>query len=84
MDFQEANFVINDGQHRCAAIDMALKENPAIGEESISVLLFPYESKARVQQMFADLNRYVVKTNNPTNILVDHRDTLWENNPGGV
>lgn len=76
MDFQEANFVINDGQHRCAAIHHALKENPAIGEESISVLLFPYENKARVQQMFADLNRYVVKTNNPTNILVDHRDTL--------
>src|SRR5439155_4508907 len=45
MDFEDANFVINDGQHRCAAIAHAIKENPAIGEETISVLLFPYESR---------------------------------------
>src|SRR6266699_5592075 len=76
MDFEEADFVINDGQHRCAAIAQAIKENPALGEESISVLLFPYESKERVQQMFADLNRYVVKTNMATNIIFDHHDTL--------
>src|SRR6266516_1218840 len=61
MDFEQAEFVINDGQHRCAAIAHALKESPALGDESISVLLFPYESKERVQQMFSDLNRYVVK-----------------------
>src|SRR6266446_3993842 len=41
MDFEDADFVINDGQHRCAAIFHALKENPALGAESISVLLFP-------------------------------------------
>ena len=41
MDFEEANFVINDGQHRCAAITQAVRENPALGDESISVLLFP-------------------------------------------
>ena len=74
MDFQDANFVINDGQHRCAAIAHAIKANPAIGEESISVLLFPYESKARVQQMFSDLNRYVQKPPRPLNILFDQRD----------
>ncbi len=44
MDFEDANFVINDGQHRCAAIHQALQANPALGEESMSVLLFPYES----------------------------------------
>src|SRR5881296_4716148 len=71
MDFEEADFVINDGQHRCAAIAQAIKENPALGEESISVLLFPYESKQRVQQMFSDLNRYVVKTAKSLDILFD-------------
>jgi DNA sulfur modification protein DndB len=76
MDFEDANFVINDGQHRCAAIYQALQANPALGEESISVLLFPYENKERVQQMFADLNRHVVKTNMATNIIFDHHDTL--------
>jgi DNA sulfur modification protein DndB len=76
MDFEEANFVINDGQHRCAAIAAALQQNPALAEESISVLLFGYESLGRVQQMFSDLNRYVAKTSKSLDILYDKRDTI--------
>ncbi len=76
MEFEDANFVINDGQHRCAAIAAALKENPSLGEESISVLLFPYESLDRVQQMFSDLNRFVSKTSRSLDILYDKRDPL--------
>ena len=76
MDFEKANFVINDGQHRCAAIAQALDQNPAVGDESISVLLFPYESRERVQQMFSDLNRFVVKTSKSLDILYDKRDPL--------
>jgi DNA sulfur modification protein DndB len=78
MEFEDANFVINDGQHRCAAIAQAIKENPALGEETISVLLFPYENKERVQQMFSDLNRFVVKTSKSLDILFDKRDLLAE------
>lgn len=76
MEFEDANFVINDGQHRCAAIAAAVKENPTLGEETISVLLFPYEDRDRVQQMFSDLNRYVVKTSKSLDILYDKRDDL--------
>jgi DNA sulfur modification protein DndB len=76
MEFENANFVINDGQHRCAAIAGALKENPALGDEAISVLLFPYENRDRVQQMFSDLNRYVAKTSKSLDILYDKRDML--------
>jgi DNA sulfur modification protein DndB len=76
MEFEDANFVINDGQHRCAAIAGAIKENPAVGEESISVLLFPYENRERVQQMFSDLNRFVVKTSKSLDILFDKRDEM--------
>src|SRR4051794_27987424 len=76
MDFDSASFVINDGQHRCAAIAQAIKMNPALAEESISVLLFPYESRARVQQMFSDLNRYVAKTSKSLDILFDKRDPM--------
>ncbi len=36
--------IINDGQHRCAAIVEALKKNPELGSQTISVLLFPYEN----------------------------------------
>ena len=76
MEFEQANFVINDGQHRCAAITQAVQANPAVGEESISVLLFPYENRDRVQQMFSDLNRNVAKTSKSLDILFDHRDPM--------
>jgi DNA sulfur modification protein DndB len=68
--------IINDGQHRCAGIAQALKQNPTLGEHTISVLLFPYESRERVQQMFSDLNRNVVKTSKSLDILYDHRDPI--------
>lgn len=66
--------VINDGQHRAAGIAAAIKENPAIGEHTISILLFPWENKDRVQQMFSDLNRFVQKTSKSLDILYDKRD----------
>jgi hypothetical protein len=58
----DARFIINDGQHRCAGIAKAIEQNPALGEHTISILLFPWENKDRVQQMFSDLNRFVQKT----------------------
>jgi DNA sulfur modification protein DndB len=76
MDLEDAKFLINDGQHRCAAITAALSENPALGKERISVLLFPLENLERSQQMFTDLNRFVQKTSKSLNILYDHRDAL--------
>lgn len=76
MDFEKANFVINDGQHRCAAIAQALDQHPELGDEAISVLLFPYETRERVQQMFSDLNRFVAKTSKSLDILYDKRDPL--------
>lgn len=76
MDLEEMEFIINDGQHRAAAIASALKENPEIGKERISVLLFETESLERLQQMFSDLNRFVHKTSKSLDILYDHRDNL--------
>jgi DNA sulfur modification protein DndB len=72
----EANMVINDGQHRRAAIEEALKENPHIGDETISVVLFPFEDLDRMQQMFSDLNRTARKTSKSLDILYNHRDLL--------
>lgn len=70
--------IINDGQHRCAGIVEAIKSNPDIGDHNISVLLFPWESKERVQQMFSDLNRFVQKTSKSLDILYDKRDRISE------
>jgi DNA sulfur modification protein DndB len=67
---------INDGQHRCAGIVEAVKKNPELGSHTISVLLFPWESIARVQQMFTDLNRHVVKTSKSLDVLFDKRDPV--------
>lgn len=72
----EADLVINDGQHRRAAIEEALKENPTLGQECISIVLFPWEDLDRVQQMFSDLNRTARTTSKSLNILYNHRDLM--------
>ena len=76
MELENLEFIINDGQHRCAAIAAALKENPALGREKISVLLFETENLERLQQMFMDLNRFVQKTSKSLGMLYDRRDNL--------
>jgi len=52
-----ARFLINDGQHRRAAIEEALKDNPALGDETIAIVFFRIWVRPFAQQMFADLNR---------------------------
>ncbi len=70
----DARFVINDGQHRRAAFEQALKENPDVGDETIAVVFFLDIGLKRSQQMFTDLNRYAVHPDPSLNILYDHRD----------
>jgi len=76
MELENVEFIINDGQHRCAAIAAALHENPQIGKDKISVLFFETENLDRLQQMFSDLNRFAHKTSKSLDILYDHRDNL--------
>jgi DNA sulfur modification protein DndB len=76
MELEDIEFIINDGQHRCAAIGAALKENPALGKDKISVLLFETENSERLQQMFSDLNRFVQQTSKSLGMLYDRRDNL--------
>jgi len=72
----DTRFIINDGQHRRAAIEEALTMNPDIGDETISIVLFIDVGLARCQQMFADLNRYAVRPARSISVLYDHRDDL--------
>jgi len=76
MELENLELIINDGQHRSAGIAAAIKENPALGKDKISVLLFPMENLERLQLMFTDLNRYAHKTSKSLDILYDHRDNL--------
>jgi DNA sulfur modification protein DndB len=70
----KARFIINDGQHRRAAIEMALQECPELADESIAVVFFLDRGLARCQQMFADLNRYAIRPSRSLSVLYDHRD----------
>lgn len=69
-----ARFVVNDGQHRRAAIEMALDEEPSLGDETIAVVFFLDRGLDRSQQMFADLNRYAIRPSVSIGVLYDHRD----------
>lgn len=71
-----ARIVINDGQHRRAAIEEALKQVPELGTETISVVFFQDLNLARCQQMFADLNRHAARPTKSLSILYDYRDSL--------
>jgi DNA sulfur modification protein DndB len=71
-----ARFLLNDGQHRRAAIEEALKECPERGDESLSVVFFVDAGLKRSQQMFADLNRHAIRPTKSLGILYDRRDPL--------
>lgn len=71
-----AKFIINDGQHRRAAIEEALRTKPEIGDETISVVFFVDGGLLRSQQMFADLNKHAIRPTKSLGILYDLRDPL--------
>ncbi|MBN2836536.1 MAG: DNA sulfur modification protein DndB [Candidatus Delongbacteria bacterium] len=69
----ESKLIINDGQHRRAAIEEAIKLNPKLRDETISIVLFIDENLLKYQQMFSDLNQHAVNVSNSIGILYDHR-----------
>jgi len=74
----DARFIINDGQHRRAAIKAALEQKPELGNETISVVFFLDVGLARSQQMFSDLNRYAIRPPRSLGLLYDHRNAKAE------
>jgi DNA sulfur modification protein DndB len=72
----DAKFIINDGQHRRAAIEMALKERPELGDETLAVVFFLDIGLKRCQQMFADLNRFAIRPSKSIGVLYDQRDQI--------
>jgi DNA sulfur modification protein DndB len=70
----DAKFIINDGQHRRAAIIEAIKQRPELAHETIAVVFFLDIGLERCQQMFADLNRYAIRPSRSIGLLYDHRN----------
>jgi len=71
-----AKILINDGQHRRAAIEMALKEAPELSNETIAVVFFHDRGLSRSQQMFSDLNRHAIRPSRSLGLLYDHRNDM--------
>lgn len=71
-----ARFLINDGQHRKAAIIRAIEEDPTLKDETIAVVLYTDKGLARSQQMFADLNKHAVNASKSLNTLYDFDDPI--------
>lgn len=77
----DAEVYITDGQHRNAAIQEALKQDPSLGEENISVVFFVGKSLPERQKIFKDLNLYPVKTDSSLSITYDGKpDALLSKN----
>jgi DNA sulfur modification protein DndB len=74
----DARILINDGQHRRAAIEVAIKEHAALGQDNIPVLFFIDAGLKISQQMFADLNKYAIRPSHSLSTLYDHRDPSSE------
>lgn len=74
----DATIIINDGQHRRAAIEEALKQRPELADESIAIVFFMDEGLRRSQQMFADLNKHAVRPSQSLGVLYEHREPLSE------
>lgn len=69
-----ARFLINDGQHRRAAIAEAIKINTELKNEHISVVFYHDKGLKSSQQMFSDLNRYAIRPTKSINILFNSRE----------
>ena len=71
---QNVAVLINDGQHRAAAIREAIQNDAHLGTDDISVVFFEDMGLQRSQQMFADLNKHAVKPTKSLGILYDRRN----------
>ena len=74
----DARLLINDGQHRRAAVEEAMKECPELRDDHVPVLFFVDQGLQRSQQMFADLNKHAIRPSDSLSTLYDQRDSSSE------
>jgi DNA sulfur modification protein DndB len=68
--------LIHDGLHRRAAIEAALRLNPGLGDETISLVLYADPGFRRSEQIFSDLKRHETRSSRAQGIVCDGRDEL--------
>lgn len=72
----QASFLINDGQHRKAALINALHEDESLKDETISIVIYRDQGLQQSQQMFTDLNKHAVTTSKSLNTLYESKDPI--------
>jgi DNA sulfur modification protein DndB len=72
----DAEWIVNDGQHRVAGIAEAMTQDSRLKNDSISVVILRDGGLEQSQQIFSDLNRTVQKTSKSLDILFDHRSPI--------
>lgn len=72
----DAVLLINDGQHRRAGIELAIKARPELAKECVPVTIFFDEGLKRSQQIFADINTSMSKPSTSLSALYDSRSGL--------
>ncbi len=72
----DASFLINDGQHRKAAIEAAILEDETLKNETISIVIYRDQGLQYSQQMFTDLNKHAVTTSKSLNTLYESKDPV--------
>ena len=70
----DARLLINDGQHRRAAVEEAIRECPELRDDHVPVIFFVDKGLERSQQMFADLNKHAIRPSDSLSTLYDQRD----------
>ena len=73
---QSADMIINDGQHRCAAIKHAVDRRPELKMETLGVVFYIDRGVKRARQMFSDLNGHPIRTNRNITTTFDSRPHL--------
>jgi DNA sulfur modification protein DndB len=71
-----ADLIINDGQHRCAAIKHAVERRPELKLETLGVVFYIDRGVKRARQMFSDLNGHPIRTNRNITTTFDSRPHL--------
>ena len=73
---ESADMIINDGQHRCAAIKHAVERRPDLKMETLGVVFYIDRGVKRARQMFSDLNGHPIRTNRNITTTFDSRPHL--------
>ncbi|RRJ22751.1 DGQHR domain-containing protein [Rheinheimera mesophila] len=71
----DAQIKLMDGQHRATAIIAAIKESPALAQETIAIQLFKWMSVKERQQAFSDINSNAKSVSRSLNLAYNHRDS---------